>query len=137
MTKNKAGRADARNISGYHTVLSISSYYAQIVDFQQIALGITKDQMDIIPNLSDILQKFGDVVETINPQAGKFNILAPFGGLTKSEIVQVGVKNRVPFELTWSCLHAGDEHCGECVQCVARKKAFLDSHITDPTDYLK
>lgn len=55
---------------------------------------------------------------------GKVRIRAPFVGITKSEVVAIGVKLGVPYEMTWSCYEGGDEPCGVCGTCRDRKAAF-------------
>ena len=55
---------------------------------------------------------------------GKVKIRAPFVGITKSEVVAIGVKLGVPYEMTWSCYEGGDEPCGVCGTCRDRKAAF-------------
>ena len=55
---------------------------------------------------------------------GQVKIRAPFVGVTKSEVVAIGVKLGVPYEMTWSCYEGGDEPCGVCGTCRDRKAAF-------------
>jgi 7-cyano-7-deazaguanine synthase len=60
---------------------------------------------------------------------------APFINSTKAEIVKVGKKLHVPYELTWSCYKGEDTHCGTCPTCRARKEAFDKAGAFDPTEY--
>ena len=136
LNRNRAGRKDGRHISGYHTLLSAASYYAQVTDSNQIALAVTKEQVEAIPNTHQMLESMASTISLLNPEADIFHILIPFSGLSKADIVSLGDKHKVPFELTWSCLNANDLHCGTCVQCAARKEAFTASGVQDPTDYL-
>lgn len=62
-------------------------------------------------------------------------VVAPFVDKTKSEIVKIGHKLSVPFDLTWSCYKGGDLHCGKCGTCVERQEAFELAHVADPTHY--
>ncbi|MCP8311518.1 MAG: 7-cyano-7-deazaguanine synthase QueC [Candidatus Methylarchaceae archaeon HK02M1] len=62
-------------------------------------------------------------------------IEAPFIKMSKSEIVSLGTKLGVPYELTWSCYKGGEKHCGVCSSCRERKRAFQDIGIPDPTVY--
>jgi 7-cyano-7-deazaguanine synthase len=59
----------------------------------------------------------------------------PFIGLTKAQIVQLGVQRGVDFAHTWSCYKGGDVHCGTCGTCVERREAFLLAGKSDPTVY--
>src|SRR4029077_8680081 len=60
---------------------------------------------------------------------------APFVSMTKAEIVKLGYKLGVPFEMTWSCYVGGRLHCGKCGTCIERKEAFELAGVKDPTLY--
>lgn len=64
------------------------------------------------------------------------NLCAPFGKMTKADIVQLGVSLKVNFADTWSCYVGGQHHCGRCGTCVERREAFHLAGIDDPTLYL-
>jgi 7-cyano-7-deazaguanine synthase len=68
--------------------------------------------------------------------APDFTILAPFGHLTKADIVAIGDQLSVPYAATWSCYEGGETHCGRCGTCVERKEAFTVAGVSDPTTYL-
>ena len=55
----------------------------------------------------------------------QLKVEAPFVNLTKAEVVAIGVKLGVPYEMTWSCYEGGDKPCGVCGTCRDRKTAFL------------
>jgi 7-cyano-7-deazaguanine synthase len=62
-------------------------------------------------------------------------IIAPFLHMTKTEVFKLGAAMGVPYDLTWSCLRAGRLHCGRCTACRARRRAFADAGLVDPTRY--
>lgn len=62
-------------------------------------------------------------------------LITPFIEKDKAAIVSIGVKLKVPYELTWSCYEGGEIHCGECGTCNERKEAFTNAGVTDPTRY--
>ena len=65
-------------------------------------------------------------------------IATPLAEYRKSEVIKLGEKLGVPFELTLSCMRPkGDEHCGLCSKCRERRDAFLDAGVADPTNYAK
>lgn len=64
-----------------------------------------------------------------------FRVVAPFGEMTKAEIVTAGHDLGVPFERTWSCYKGGEIHCGRCGTCVERIEAFALAKVPDPTEY--
>ncbi len=62
-------------------------------------------------------------------------IIAPFLAMAKTEVFKLGATLGVPYDLTWSCLRAGALHCGQCAACRARRHAFADAGLVDPTRY--
>lgn len=62
----------------------------------------------------------------------QLKIEAPFVGMTKADVVKLGLELGVPFELTWSCYEGNDKPCGRCGTCIDRKKAFDINGVTDP-----
>ena len=64
-----------------------------------------------------------------------FQLLAPFLGWSKADIVRRGVELDVDFAGTWSCYKGGAVHCGTCGTCVERVEAFELAGVPDPTEY--
>ncbi|MBA7499203.1 7-cyano-7-deazaguanine synthase [subsurface metagenome] len=62
-------------------------------------------------------------------------LLAPFSIFSKADIVELGIKLKVPFELTWSCYEGKKEACGECGTCIERLAAFAANSVIDPIQY--
>ncbi len=62
-------------------------------------------------------------------------LIRPFVGFTKAEIVRLGAELQVPFVKTWSCYNGGDVHCGKCGTCNERIEAFQLAGEIDPTVY--
>ena len=132
---NTQGGKNAHVISGFHTVLSVASYFAQVTGANEIALGVTKEQAEAIPDLLRAFQAFQQHVELLNPESGSFAISTPLASLTKAEIVALGNQMSIPLESTWSCLRGGEHHCGKCSQCQSRRNAFKKAGVKDLTGY--
>lgn len=62
---------------------------------------------------------------------GGIEVLAPLMHLSKAEIVKLGEKLHVPFELTWSCYAGGEKPCGQCDSCKLRAKGFEEAGVRD------
>lgn len=58
---NWVGREDNLYISGFHSVLSTASYFAQIIGYDGVAIGAIKEQFDRIAQLENILNSFSSL----------------------------------------------------------------------------
>lgn len=70
---------------------------------------------------------------------GTYNTIrlaTPLQWSKKYEIVQRGDQLGVDFAKTWSCYDNKEYHCGECPTCLARKDAFTQAGVYDPTPYI-
>lgn len=63
------------------------------------------------------------------------DLLTPYIGMTKAEIVKHGARLDVNYADTYSCYKGGSRHCGRCGTCVERREAFAEAGVPDPTDY--
>ena len=59
-------------------------------------------------------------------------IEAPFVGMSKSQVVKIGLELGVPYKLTWSCYEGGEVPCGVCGTCRDRIAAFEANGVKDP-----
>lgn len=65
-------------------------------------------------------------------QGKKIKIITPLINKTKAQIIKMGMKLKVPYELTWSC-YAGDHRpCEYCDSCILRAKGFIEAGFKDP-----
>ncbi len=62
----------------------------------------------------------------------QLKIEAPFVRMNKAEVVKLGLKLGVPYELTWSCYEGDDKPCGKCGTCIDRARAFAANGVEDP-----
>ncbi|MEW6556454.1 MAG: 7-cyano-7-deazaguanine synthase QueC [Elusimicrobiota bacterium] len=62
----------------------------------------------------------------------KIKIETPLLYKTKKEIVELGFKYKVPFELTWSCYSGKKYPCGKCDACILRANGFAKANRKDP-----
>ena len=63
----------------------------------------------------------------------RIRVVAPLLRLSKGEIVQLGERLGVPWELTWSCYAGGPAPCGRCASCRLRARGFRAAGVCDPT----
>lgn len=67
----------------------------------------------------------------------RVRLSAPLIEMSKTEVVRKGFELNAPLHLSWSCYMGGSVHCGKCPTCRARKEAFTEAGIIDPTVYAK
>lgn len=115
-------------------MLSIAIAYAQSMGAKYVFYGA---QGSDVPFYPDCRPKFIKAFQR-SARLGtddKLIIKAPLIKMRKSEVIRLGSKLGVPFELTWSCYRNGERHCGICESCINRKRAFMEAGIRDPTEY--
>lgn len=66
---------------------------------------------------------------------GKLFVKAPFIEKNKGQVVEMGLRLKVPYEMTWSCYKGEEKPCGKCGTCIDRIKAFEINGIKDPLTY--
>jgi len=119
----------------------IAGIVAEKLDVTNIVLGIHSSDS---PNYPDTRPEWASSVETVLNAGSRFAfegkrliVHTPLVSLVKAEIVRLGMKLGVPFDLTWSCYSPVDlgnavRPCMDCPACHARSKAFGEAGITDP-----
>ncbi|NIU01116.1 MAG: hypothetical protein GWN01_09375 [Nitrosopumilaceae archaeon] len=119
----------ARNL----ILLSITVGYAESHAYGYIYLGTNLEEAGSYPdNEEQFIRDFDGLLYSAVQNGVKVSIKTPLGGLMKHEIVALGVKHKVPFDLTWSCYRGQEVHCGECGSCYMRKIAFKRNQLKDP-----
>lgn len=132
----KAGNSNWFKITGFHTLLSLSTYLAQISGTNKIAIGITKEQFKNSPNLKPFIRNWGKMISNLNSDIDEFEVMTPLEKLIKPQIIKIGSKLKAPLDATWSCSNVIDEyHCGKCQRCIERIEGFKISRIKDITKY--
>ncbi len=82
------------------------------------------------PDCSESFNKaMGDAIYI--GSGNQLKIEAPFVKMSKADVVAIGLKLNVPYELTWSCYEGGDKPCGVCGTCIDRKAAFAANGIVE------
>jgi 7-cyano-7-deazaguanine synthase len=113
------------------TMLAKAAIFAALNDLSALALGSLGGNPfpDATPGF------FAEMASTATRGLDHpLEILAPFGGLTKEEVLRKGAG--LPLQLTLSCMEpAGELNCGRCSKCHERRQAFRSADLVDPTIY--
>lgn len=133
----------ARNL----TFLALAAGYAETVGASDIFVGVNAVDYSGYPDCREPFLRAAERAINLGTKAGAeaigrgepgpFAIHAPLVSLTKPEIIRLGVRCRVRFELTHSCYDPDAEGraCARCDACLIRRKGFLDAGVSDPTPY--
>jgi 7-cyano-7-deazaguanine synthase len=120
--------------------LSFALAYAEIIGGDRVYIGVNALDYSGYPDCRpDYIQAMQDVFRlgTKQGREGKaITIESPLINLKKTEIIQLGNKLGVPWELTWSCYAGSDKACGVCDSCRLRLAAFAELGIVDPVAYI-
>ncbi|OGR56748.1 MAG: hypothetical protein A3I11_03560 [Elusimicrobia bacterium RIFCSPLOWO2_02_FULL_39_32] len=65
------------------------------------------------------------------------SLLFPLIRSSKDEIIKLGEKLKVPFQVTWSCSLDGAAHCWNCKSCKEREDGFKLAGVKDPLYAIK
>lgn len=119
-----------RNIIFY----GIASSIAEAADVKYVIGGHNKNDSSSFPDSSqrffDLFNKTASLGKISKSRTGK--VILPLAKLDKNQVVKLGMKLNVPFELTWSCYKSASRPCGKCPACLLRAEAFATSEIADP-----
>ncbi|MGH8000346.1 MAG: 7-cyano-7-deazaguanine synthase QueC [Brasilonema sp.] len=119
--------------------LSFALAYAETIDAQYVYIGVNALDYSGYPDCRpDYIQAMQEVFRlgTKQGRSGQtISINTPLIHLKKTEIIQIGNKIGVPWELTWSCYVGGDVACGVCDSCRLRLAAFAELGLKDPLAY--
>ena len=122
----------ARNI----IFLSFALSYAEAIGAKAIFIAAHAQDYSGYPDCRpEFFRSFSKVIAT-GTKAGvqKMGIVvkAPLLNKNKSQIIKLGNKLNVPFELTWSCYKGAGKPCGKCDSCYYRAKGFKEAGFSDP-----
>lgn len=119
--------------------LSFASAYAETIAAEKVYIGVNALDYSGYPDCRpDYIQAMQEVFRLGTKQGREgnpINIITPLIDLKKTEIIELGNKLGVPWELTWSCYRGGEVACGVCDSCRLRLAAFDELGLSDPVEY--
>ena len=119
----------ARNI----IFLSFALSLAVVIKAQAIFIGAHAQDYSGYPDCREkFFKAFIKMAKAGLAAKHEIKILVPLLNKNKSQIIRLGAKLGVPFNLTWSCYRAEKKPCGECDSCHYRAKGFKEAGLVDP-----
>ncbi len=117
-------------------LLAIATSYAESRGADAIFIGVQALDYSGYPDCRpQFIAAFQRVIDLGTADTTAIRLESPFVGLTKTDILRIGLDLGVPYDLTWSCYQAGDEACGVCGSCHYRQAAFAEAGLPDPIPY--
>ena len=135
MEEIESGKIPSTYVPGRNLLfLSIAASLMDSLHAQAIVAGPNAIDFSGYPDCTPMF--FKAAAEAINRGTeqgvtGGVEVLAPLMDLSKEDIVKLGAKLGVPFELTWSCYSGGEKPCGHCDSCKLRARGFAQASVID------
>lgn len=122
------------------SMLSLAATWAGSIKAKRIIIGTSEDHRtggaaisELYPDYRrDFFQVFNLMLQYAKPSDRNLIVETPLIDLSRSEVVQLGKRLKVPFDQTWSCYGNNNQPCGRCLACVNRAIGFLKAKIPDP-----
>lgn len=125
----------ARNIVFY----GIAAAYAETLGADRIVFGSNADDSlelpDATSNFVQLMNRLIKIGTRMGSEGGSIEILNPLLTYSKTDVLKLALKLKVPLEFTWSCHKDGERPCGQCRGCRMRLKAFESIGMRDPLIY--
>jgi 7-cyano-7-deazaguanine synthase len=119
--------------------LSYALGFAEVINAKKIFIGANaidySGYPDCRPEYFKEFNKLANLATKAGVEGSKIKILAPLLNMSKAEIIKLGTKLKVPYNLTWSCYEGKKKACGKCDSCLLRLKGFMEAGKQDPIDY--
>lgn len=114
----------ARNI----IFLAIASGYAESIKATKICIGAHSVDYSGYPDCRpEFIKQMG---KTINCGTNsKIEIFDPILYMNKTQIIEEGLKNNAPINVSYSCYNGKEVPCGKCDACILRNKAFKEVNL--------
>jgi 7-cyano-7-deazaguanine synthase len=120
--------------------LSLAAAHAEVVGASTVYFGANVLDYSGYPDCRpEFIRAFEQAV-AVGTKSGvegtRLEVRAPLLMLSKSEIIQLGMKLHAPLHLTHSCYDpVGSLACGRCDSCVIRRQGFAKAGVEDPIAY--
>jgi 7-cyano-7-deazaguanine synthase len=118
----------ARNI----IFLSFALSYAEVIKAGAVFIGANARDFSGYPDCRPDFYRAYRKVAREGVKNRDIRILTPLLYKTKAQIIKLGRRLGLPFELSWSCYRGGKRPCGRCSSCRIRAKGFREAGIKDP-----
>jgi 7-cyano-7-deazaguanine synthase len=117
-------------------LLAVAVGYAESHRLREIYLGANAIDYSGYPDCRPEFLRAFERVAALGTRQGVeghgVRLRSPLLRRSKTQIVRLGERLRVPWRLTWSCYEGGVSPCGRCDSCRLRALGFDGAGVTDP-----
>ena len=122
-------------------MMTLALAWAETIKSQNIFIGVNavdySGYPDCRPEYIESFQNMANLATKAAVEGSTIKIHTPLIQMSKAEIINEGIKNKVDYKMTISCYQATSNGlaCGKCDSCRLRKEGFQSAQIEDPTNY--
>jgi len=114
--------------------VNIAACFAESLGCQRVVAGFNREEALTFPDNSVAYLEAANGALAYST-AGRVQVLSYTQRLNKEEIVHLGQRLGVPWNLIWSCYRGEDKMCGKCESCRRLLRAFQTAGLPFPTDW--
>ena len=122
-------------------MMTLALAWAETIKSQNIFIGVNAVDYSGYPDCRleyiESFQNMANLATKAAVEGSTIKIHTPLIQMSKAEIINEGIKNKVDYKMTISCYQATSNGlaCGKCDSCRLRKEGFQSAQIEDPTNY--
>jgi 7-cyano-7-deazaguanine synthase len=122
--------------------LALALGWAEVIAAQDIFIGVNavdySGYPDCRPEFIAAFERTANLATKAGVEGRPFHIHTPLIQLSKSQIIQAGLRLGVDYAMTVSCYQADEQGraCGRCDSCRLRRAGFAAAGVADPTRYV-
>lgn len=123
--------------------LSFALGWSEILNIKDIFIGVNavdySGYPDCRPEYIQAFQRMANLATKAGVEGANIHIHTPLIYLSKAQILNLGTKLGVNYQMTVTCYRANEDGyaCGYCDSCVLRKKGFEEAGLDDATLYVQ
>ena len=117
-------------------MVTLAAAYAESLSVDELYIAPVRDDYE---SYRDCRREFYDSMENSlslgSTRERAVKLHTPFVDKLKTEVIEIGLRLGVPYELTHTCYEGRRPACGICDACVERIAAFKANQSADPLEY--